>query len=57
MIGVLSDPSQAHELLGNWIFPVAALVVALAWILGRLGLRWSLRRIARSRDSLLPPSP
>ena len=57
MIGVLSDPSQAHELLGNWIFPAAALVVALAWILGRLVLLWSLRRIARARDSLLPPSP
>ncbi len=48
-LGVIDDPSHAHELLGNWIFPVLALILALCWILGRMVLLWSLRTLAKAR--------
>jgi hypothetical protein len=48
-LGVTDDPSHARELLGNWIFPVMALIVALCWILGRMVLLLSLRTLAKAR--------
>ena len=48
-LGITNDPSHARELLGNWVFPVLALIVALCWILGRMVLLWSLRMLARTR--------
>jgi uncharacterized membrane protein len=48
-LGVIDDPSHAHELLGKWIFPVLALILALCWILGRMVLLWSLRTLAKAR--------
>jgi len=48
-LGITDDPSHARELLGNWIFPVTALIVALCWILGRMVLLWSLRTLAKAR--------
>ena len=47
--GITGDPPHGRELLGHWIFPVAALIVALCWILGRMVLLWSLRTLARAR--------
>lgn len=48
-IGVIDDPSQAREYLGGWLYPLAALVLTLAAVLGRLLLLWSVRRLARAR--------
>lgn len=49
VLGITGNPSRAHELLGNWIFPVTALMVAVSWILGRMVLLWSLRTLAKAR--------
>jgi hypothetical protein len=46
-IGSISNPTDHRELLGGWIYPVAAVMAAVAWLLGRLVLIWALRRIAR----------
>lgn len=46
-IGSINNPTDHRELLGGWIYPVAAIVVSVAWLLGRLVLIWALRRIAR----------
>ncbi|WP_421933242.1 HAAS signaling domain-containing protein [Phenylobacterium sp.] len=50
-IGIIDDPASAHELLGIWIFPLAALSLVLAWLAGRLILVGALRRIARDRPA------
>jgi hypothetical protein len=49
VLGITDDPARAHELLGYWIFPVTALMVAVSWILGRMVLLWSLRTLAKAR--------
>ena len=50
-IGVIDDPSKAHELLGAWIFPLAALAVLLTWLIGRVILLAALRVLPRVRAS------
>lgn len=47
--GTTNDPSRMHELLGNWIYPVSLLIIALCWVLGRLVLIWAVRTIRRRR--------
>lgn len=47
-IGVIDDPSSARELLGGWIFVLAAVNALLAWWLGRLVLLRAIRAIARA---------
>jgi hypothetical protein len=47
--GVIDDPAKARELLGNWIFSVAFLSVAFAWLAGRFVLLRALRSIAHAR--------
>ncbi|KAA6459124.1 DUF1700 domain-containing protein [Acidobacteria bacterium AB60] len=47
-IGVIRDPGIAHDLLGNWLLPVAVLVLVLSWLLGRFVLLWSVRGLARN---------
>ena len=47
LVGSISNPTDHRELLGGWIYPVAAIMVAIAWLLGRLVMIWTLRRIAR----------
>lgn len=42
-IGVIDDPTQARELLGFWLYPLAALVMLIAWTLGRLTLIGTVR--------------
>jgi uncharacterized membrane protein len=46
-IGMIDDPITAHELLGNWIYPLAAFSVAVAWLAGRYVLVWAVKRLAR----------
>lgn len=48
-IGTIDDPTQARELLGLWLYPLAAGCLALAWLVGRLVLLWAVRRLARPR--------
>ncbi|MDO8380532.1 HAAS domain-containing protein [Phenylobacterium sp.] len=50
-IGIIDDPATARELLGFWIFPLAALSLVLAWLAVRLILVGALRRIARDRPA------
>jgi uncharacterized membrane protein len=47
-IGVIDDPTAARELLGNWVFAIAAAACAVAWIVGRLTLLWAVRMLARN---------
>ncbi|HWA89358.1 MAG TPA: hypothetical protein VG889_04945 [Rhizomicrobium sp.] len=47
-IGVIDDPATSQELLGNWIYPLAALAVAAAWLAGRGVLVWAVRTLART---------
>ena len=47
--GTIDDPSSARELLGNWIYPVALVIAALCWMLGRLVMIWAVRTIRRRR--------
>jgi len=47
-IGVIDDPSSARDLLGGWIFVLAAVNALLAWWLGRLVLLRAIRAIART---------
>jgi hypothetical protein len=48
-IGVIDDPSAAREILGNWVFVIAAGVCAVAWVVGRLTLLWAVRTLAAGR--------
>lgn len=50
-IGIIDDPTSARELLGAWIFPLAALSLVLAWLALRLILVGALRAIARNRPA------
>lgn len=45
LIGVIGDPREGQELLGLWLFPAAALVLLVAWILGRLLLSLTVPRL------------
>jgi uncharacterized membrane protein len=47
-LGVIDNPASAHELLGAWIFPLAALAIALAVLAARSVLVWAVRRLALS---------
>jgi len=47
-IGTIDDPTQAREMLGLWLYPLAAASLAAAWLLGRLVLLWAVRRLART---------
>jgi hypothetical protein len=47
--GRVDDPNRYRELLGGWIYPLAPLSLALAWVLGRLALISALRTIRRAR--------
>jgi hypothetical protein len=47
-IGVIANPGAAHELLGNWIYPLAALGVAISWLASRAVLVWAVTRLART---------
>jgi len=46
-LGVIDDPSSAHELLGNAIYLLPPLAIVAAWYAGRSVLLWSIRRMAR----------
>jgi uncharacterized membrane protein len=35
LIGVIDDPSTGRDLLGLWMFPLAALLSLLVWVVGR----------------------
>jgi len=48
-LGVIDNPRTSHELLGNWIYPLAALSVAIAWLAGRTVLVWAVNRLALIR--------
>lgn len=50
-IGVIDDPSEARELLGLWVFPIAAAVCAAAWIAGRFLLLWAVRNLIGDASS------
>ncbi|HEX8569061.1 MAG TPA: hypothetical protein VF699_03940 [Caulobacteraceae bacterium] len=43
------EPGRMRELLGPWIFPLAPVSVALAWVLARLVLISSLQAVRSSR--------
>lgn len=45
LFGVVDDPTQARELLGDRIYAVAALVVVLSFLAGRQLLQSATRRI------------
>lgn len=47
-IGVIDDPSEARELLGNWVFLAAAAIIAAAWLIGRFVLTYAVRALARA---------
>lgn len=47
--GKVEDPAGYRELLGGWIYPLAPLSLALAWVLGRLTLISALRTIRLRR--------
>lgn len=47
--GQAESPEALRELLGAWIFPLAPLVVGLAWVFGRLVLVSALRAMRRAR--------
>ena len=44
-IGVIDDPSAAHEVLGLWLYPLAALSLLLVWLIGRLVLIRAVRTL------------
>lgn len=48
-IGVIDDPSQAREMLGLWLYPLAGASLALIWLIGRLVLLRAVRGLSRSR--------
>jgi len=48
-IGTIDDPSTARELLGYGLFPLAALLFVLTWLIGRLILTRTLRHLAQTR--------
>jgi len=48
-LGVINDPGATRELLGNWIYVLAILSVALAVIVGRAVLILAVRTLARTR--------
>lgn len=45
-LGTIDDPSQARELLGVWIFPLAAAALVAAWLLTRKLSSSAVRRLA-----------
>lgn len=49
-LGILDEPVGARELLGLWLFPVAALVLTLAAIGGRFVLSWIVELLAPRSD-------
>jgi hypothetical protein len=51
-IGIV-NPADATELLGFWLYPLCAGVLALSWLGGRMLLLWAVRRIARNRGATL----
>jgi hypothetical protein len=44
-IGVIDDPSKARDVLGLWLYPLAALVLLLGWTIGRAILIWAVRTL------------
>lgn len=44
-IGVIDDPSKAHDVLGWWLYPLAAAILLLVWLIGRLILIWAVRAL------------
>lgn len=46
-IGDIDDPAEGRELLGGWLYVLAALAVLITWQLGRLILLQAAARIAR----------
>jgi hypothetical protein len=46
ILGATDDPSKGHEVLGLWIFPIAFLVLFLAWLASRGLSVWALRPLA-----------
>jgi uncharacterized membrane protein len=47
-LGVIANPGVSRELLGNWIYPFAALGVAISWLAGRAVLVWAVTTLART---------
>jgi hypothetical protein len=47
-IGQTNHPERMRELLGGWLYPVAAAALGLCWLAGRLVLLWA-ARVLRGR--------
>ena len=47
-LGIITNPGASREMLGNWIFVLAALSVASAWLSARWMLVWAVQRLART---------
>lgn len=47
-LGVVDNSGTSHELLGNWIYPLAALSIVVSWLSGRAILVWAVSRLART---------
>ncbi|MDQ0462923.1 putative membrane protein [Caulobacter ginsengisoli] len=45
-LGVVDHPEASRELLGNWMYPLCAAAVALAWFICRGVLLWAVRILA-----------
>lgn len=41
LIGVIDDPQTARDILGLWLFPLAAICLCSVWLLGRLLLSFT----------------
>lgn len=54
-VGVIDDPASGRERLGLWLFPVAALVLTLAVITGRLLLAWIVPWLKPRGDRYVSP--
>ena len=47
-VGTIDDPTQAREVLGVWIFPIAAIALVAAWLLTRKLASSAVRRLSRA---------
>ena len=47
-LGIIDNPSLAREVLGNWVYPLAAAVIAFGWLAGRGVLSIAVRTLAQA---------
>jgi hypothetical protein len=48
-IGNIDDPAAGRELVGLWLYPIAAAGVTTAWLVCRAVLLWTVRALAPQR--------